>query len=131
VTDLLRQWHDEHPGAATPIVLHVTRGCVDPAEVSESARRLSALDGLPRPLLYHLVLTESPRRALAYPAHAGEIADETIRAIWESTSPLAGREAFARQRPGITTDARGIVVNGQFDLLLQTIEHNLAPADAD
>ena len=72
--------------------------------------------------LYHLVSTESPHPSLAYPSPGDPISDDpTIQKLFEISSPLAGREAIATNRPGIEAESRGFVVNGQFDLLVDGI----------
>jgi hypothetical protein len=72
------------------------------------------------------VVTEAPQASLAYPGEAAAPAGGPLRAIWESSSPLLGRKHLATRRRSLAEDARGVVVNGRFDLLLEGIEEALA-----
>jgi hypothetical protein len=76
--------------------------------------------------LYHLVLTESPHRSLAYPADPAAIEDPALTRLWELSSPLVGRQELAAVKPAVSGESRGFVVNGRFDLLLEGIRLALA-----
>ena len=109
------------------MVLHLTRGCQALAELAEAAAALRAVSTAAGPVvLYHLVVTESPHKSLAYPAAADEIEDPALRAIWELSSPLLGRERLAAEKPTIKPDSRGMVINAKFDLLLEEVKVLLA-----
>lgn len=69
-------------------------------------------------MLYHLAVTPSPHRSLAYPGRPDGIEDPVLLKLWELSSPLLGAGTLAAERPAVTPDARGIVINGKFDLLL-------------
>ena len=110
VGQLLSAWRAMHGAAAPPpAVLHFTRGQADAAALGLLTQAA---------LLYHCVATESPHAALAYPDQPDALADPALRALWQCTSPLAGRRRLAAARRGLSPDARGLVVNARFDLLL-------------
>ncbi|NQT39491.1 MAG: hypothetical protein HQ581_18490 [Planctomycetes bacterium] len=122
-------WTADHPDDALGVlVLHLTRGRFDPQQFDEAVASLANPDpAVGSPVLYHLVLTETPRRSVAYPAVPDEIADPAIRKLWEASDPLLGADALAAERPGLVTpESRGFVVNGKFDLLLPGLRHALA-----
>lgn len=133
VARLVTDWRTENPAAPVgPIVLHLTRGRVEPGELAAGVEHLRQCGGPgPEPSLYHLVATESPHRSLAYPGDPSAL-DAELRVIWESTSPLLGRQGLAARRPSVSAQSRGLVVNGRFDLLLDAIDEALAgePATA-
>jgi len=110
------------------IVLHLSGGCF-PAEELEQALSPLRKPGMEQPHLYHLVLTESPHRSLAYPADAAAIEDPTLRRLWGLSSPLLGRQELAAKRPAVSGQSRGFVVNGRFDLLVEGIRLALAGSE--
>ncbi|MHB1033281.1 MAG: hypothetical protein ACYC35_04960 [Pirellulales bacterium] len=128
VARIVSEWCAQHPAAcAPPVVLHLTRGCQALAELAEAAAALRAVSTAAGPVaLYHLVVTESPQKALAYPAAADEIEDPALRALWELSSPLLGRERLAAEKPTVKPDSRGMVINAKFDLLLEGVKNLLA-----
>lgn len=121
--ELVGDWCGRHPGSpAAPIVLHLTRGRLDPDQLQQAADRLrqvSAAAG--NLLLYHLVVTESPHRSLAYPGRPEEIEDPILLKLWELSSPLLGSRRLAAEKPAVAAESRGIVINGRFDLLLDGV----------
>ena len=123
---LVADWRTRHPGSmCPPVVLHLTRAKLDPEEAS------AALDGLYRTgaVLYHLVVTESPHRSLAYPNTPENIADPVLQKLWQWTSLLLGSDRLAVEKRTVAADSRGMVINGRFDLLLDgilgTMEHSM------
>ena len=128
VAQLVADWRAENPAAALgPIVLHLTRGRCDPGELAAGVEHLRQRG---RPghdvLLYHLVLTESPHRSVAYPGEPSAIEAAGLRRMWELSSPLLGRRRLAARRPFVSAESRGLVINGRFDLLFEGIEEALA-----
>ena len=119
VAKLAADWCGQHPGSPEKaIVLHLTRGKLNPdapAPIPGEVR------------LYHLVVTESPHRSLSYPGRPDEIDDPMLQALWQQSSPLLGARRLAAERPSISVDARGIVINGKFDLLLDGIFDTFSP----
>jgi hypothetical protein len=110
VGQLVGEWNARHAGdPVRTIVLHLTRGRFDPAELPPPA------DGA---LHYYLIVTESPHRSLSYPGRPDRIDDPLLTQLWQQSSPLAGAERLAAGRPALAADARGIVINAKFDLLL-------------
>jgi hypothetical protein len=116
---LLTDWSRQHPEATVPpIVLHLTRGRLEPAEMEESARLVQQCSSAAGPaLLYHLLLSESPHPSVAYPAKDDDLRDDAFRKLWELSSLLARREQLAEKRPSLAEQSRGFVINGKFDLL--------------
>ena len=123
VAQLAADWCGRHPqSAAPPIVLHLTRGRHDPAELAQAMTPL--WQGNPPqggPLLYHLLVTESPHRSLSYPDTSDRIDDPLLAALWQWSSPLLGAARLAAQKRPVTPASRAIVINGKFDLLLEGI----------
>jgi hypothetical protein len=121
---LIASWRGQHPGGVAPAVLHLTCGRIDPEVLEGSVATIlqSPASGLQPPtLLYHLAVTPSPHRSLAYPGRPEGIEDPVLRKLWELSSPLLAAAAMAQQRPAVSSDARGIVINGKFDLLLDAM----------
>ena len=75
VARIVGAWCQDHPGAnLPPIVLHLTRGQVDGEAIRQALSGLTSLATAGgSPLLYHLILTETPHKSLAYPASDGQI----------------------------------------------------------
>jgi len=123
VAALLVAWCEEHRGVqAQPVVVHCTRGALEPDAMREAVARLRMANRATLPAaLYHVVVTESSHRAEAYPAAPGALEPDGLRMLWELTSPLANADELARRRPALAPQARGMVVNGAFDLLVDAI----------
>jgi hypothetical protein len=127
---IIGEWCGQHPTGRAPMILHLTRGSQDPAEITAAAAEVSSLHTSAGPVLIHnLVITESPHKALSYPDSAADIDGEGLKALWEASSPLPGWERLKEgKRPYLTAASRGFVVNGKFDALADEFNTALAPA---
>lgn len=116
---IIRDWCGQHPSGASPIVLHLTRGVLDPASINACAAIVGSLGTAAGPLLLHqLVITEAPHKSLSYPESDAEVEGDALRALWEVSGQLPEWEKLqASKRPYITASSRGFVVNGKFDVL--------------
>jgi len=116
---LIDDWCGRHPGSpVAPVVLHLTCARRDADELQQAAERLQQIPAATRGVsLHHLVLTPSPHRSLAYPGEPTQIQDPVLLKLWELSSPLLGGPQLAAEKPSLTPDSRGIVINGKFDLL--------------
>ena len=120
---LVASWRQNHP-ACPVIVLHLGCGCLDPEST------LPALDALYRSgtILYHLVMTETPQPSVCYPATRKKIQAPLLGELWERSSPLLAAPRLADQERIASANARGVVINGRFDLLLEGVLEALQPA---
>jgi hypothetical protein len=120
-------WCQQHPNACLPpIVLHLTRGQVEQDAVEQAAGQLKNVASAAGPAaFYHLVVTETPHPSVAYPKAADELDAPGLKSLWQLTSPLLGCQRLAADRPRITAESRGMVVNGKFDLLLAGVQQAL------
>lgn len=127
IAGIVGDWITQHPMARlAPIVVHLTRGDFDLAEIDEAAAPLKALQTSAGPAtLYHLAATESPHKSLAYPASDAELDDPCLKKLWEISSPLLSRRRLSQEKAAISDESRGMVVNGKFDLLLEGIKDAL------
>ncbi len=123
VAELLDRWSEAHPGAgARPVVVHCTRGQYSPEEIRDAAAKFEDVKEPLAPVtLYHVVVTESSHRAMAYPAAPECMEDEALRTLWELTSPLLRSSTLAGRRPGVSAQSRGMVVNAAFDALADSL----------
>jgi len=128
VASMLREWCDGHPAAAGPIVLHLTRGAHDPANIDAAAALIGGVGTAAGPVsLYTLVATEAPHKSLAYPDSAADLESEQLQALWHASSQLPDWEKLqAAKRPYITAASRGFVVNGKFDILGDEVSNFIA-----
>jgi hypothetical protein len=131
VAELASEWCRQHRSASlATIVLHLTRGQIEPGDVDWAKEALGRVDSTASPVtLYHLVVTEEPHKSLAYPASDEEIGNPSLKKLWQATTLLLDRERLAAEKRPITVESRGFVVNGKFDLLLEPIKR-LLPADS-
>jgi hypothetical protein len=128
VKDLLIEWRKERTESRLlPVVLHMTRGRFEPGQIDEAVDQLREAGQL---VLCHQVFSESPHASLAYPAEPTKIQDAGIKKLWELTSPLLEGRALAGQRRGVSSESRAMVINGKFDLLLDSIEEALKTPEA-
>lgn len=125
---IVAEWTSQHPAAClAPIVLHLTRGYCDPAELEQAAAALAERKTAAGPVtLYHWIATETPHKSLVYPADAAELEDPALCKLFETASPLLARERLSQEKPSISAEARGIVINGKFDALLEGVKDALA-----
>lgn len=123
--ELASQWcRDNRSPALSPIVLHLTRGQVEPPDADWIRGALDRVDSTAGPVtLYHLIVTEEPQKSLAYPGADEEIASPTLKKLWAVTSPLLDCERLSAEKRFITAESRGMVVNGKFDVFVDTIKH--------
>ena len=99
---------------------------LEAAEVERASASLADVSSAAGPpTLYHLLSTETPHKSLAYPAGDEAIDSVGFKALWAATSPLLARQRLAADRPAVTPDSRGMVINGKFDLLLEGIKDAL------
>ncbi|HVW02533.1 MAG TPA: hypothetical protein VHB77_19410, partial [Planctomycetaceae bacterium] len=120
---LVGEWSGRSSGAgARPVVVHLTRGKQTASELQEAAAQLP-----PEALLYHVVATEDPHPSVLYPNAPDALQDAAYQVIWSLTSPLEAAAMLAETRPQIQADSRGLVVNGKFDLLIDSLKAALAP----
>ncbi len=128
VKELLARWRDDHAESrVAPILLQLTRGRFAPEEIAEAVGLLGEQG---RFTLYHLVVTEAPHPALAYPVGATNIQDAGLAKLHELSSPLLESRALAERKRAVARDSRGIVINGKFDLFWDGIEEALKTAEA-
>jgi hypothetical protein len=127
LAELLSQWCRDNPDSAMPpIVLHLTRGQLDEADARDAVAQLGVVSTAAGPaVVYHLVETDAPGMSVSYPDNDAGLEDAGLRVLWELSSPLLGREELAEQRPHISRQSRGLVVNGVFDQLLSAIRRAL------
>ena len=129
VANIVRDWSAQHPQAwLPPVVVHLTRGSANPDEIESGAAAIQSCTAAGGPaVLYHLVATESPHKSLAYVDVNLEIEGPSLQKLWDVTSPLLARERIAADRTNISAQARGFVVNGKFDLLLEALKKQAEP----
>lgn len=126
IARLCGEWSGKHAGTAiSPIVLHLTRGRLEPGDIDWAAGALSGAAGAAPATLYHLIVTGQPHKSLAYPDTDEEITDANLKKLWSVTSLLAGREQLAETKRAITANSRGLVINGKFDLLINSLKCSL------
>jgi hypothetical protein len=127
VKELLARWRSDHAESqVAPIVVHLTRGRFTPDQTAEAVGLLGERDQFS---LYHLVVTETPHAALAYPADATKIEDAGLAKLCELSSPLLESQAPAARKTVVSGESRGIVINGKFDLFWDGIEQALTTAE--
>jgi hypothetical protein len=109
--ELVTQWQAAKGSDAPAVVLHMTRGAQDPGTAFDVSSAL----------LYHLIVTEAAHSCVVYPDSTEKLSDPTLESLWEITSPLRRNEELAEEKSYVKPESRGIVVNGQFDLLLNSL----------
>ncbi len=122
-SELVSTWCAEHPAAgAPPVVIHLTRGRLDESDAQSAVAQLTAVT-TPRgaPVLYHLVETEADHVTVVCPGDESPLADPSLQCLWRLTGPLLGRVELAAEKPSVSEQSRGMVVNGKPNLLLDAL----------
>ena len=118
-------WLAEHPGDANvPLVIHLTRGQLDPGDAEQAVGHLTA--AIPGAIVYHIVETEADHVSVFYPADEAGLQDPWLQTLCRLTSPLLGREALIADNPHVSEHSRGMVVNGSGDLMLEALKRAVA-----
>lgn len=127
VAGIVGDWLSQHPSARlAPVVVHLTRGAFDVTEIEAAVGPLQNLQSAAgAPTLYHVVATETPHKSLAYPADAEPLDEPCLKKLWELSSPLLSRDRLSQEKPAVTDESRGMVVNGKFDVLLEGVKDAL------
>lgn len=127
--EIVNEWIGQHPDAVLPpVVLHLTRGAQDAGSLTEATGQLTAIaPAAGSVVLYHLAATEKPHASTSYPADSEGIECESLKAAFEASAGLLGREQLSVDKPSIVSaESRGVVINGKFDLLFDGINAALA-----
>ena len=122
--EILSDWCGRHPGACVaPIVVHLTRGQLSEADLTDAWEKLSAVRTAAGATIgYHLVATEEPHPTVAFPVDSAGLQTDQLKALFDKSSKLLGRESLEVSKPRlIKADSRGLVVNGKFDFLMDGI----------
>jgi hypothetical protein len=123
VAELITSWAASCPGNQnSPLVLHLTRGQLDVADAEQAVAQLQALPAVAPVAVYHVVETETPCAALLCPDSEPAAGPEQLQWLWRLSSPLVGREVLAAEKPTVSAQARGFVVNGRCQLLLDAVK---------
>lgn len=125
--ELIAAWSAEHPASPnSPIVIHLTRGAPDAADTEEAARQVTTIAC--SVALYHVVETEASHPSVLFPDAVSDKEDPALQVLWRLSSPLLGRETLAAEKPTISPQSRGFVVNGRSNLLMEALKRAvLAP----
>lgn len=121
---VLADWCGRHPAACVPpVVLHLTRGQLAADELASAWEKVSSASTAAGKVLgYHLVATEDPHPAVAFPVDDSGLQTDQVKALFAQSSKLLGSESLEVSKPKlIKADSRGLVVNGKFDFLLDGI----------
>lgn len=125
LAQIISAWCADHDTSTMPpVVLHLTRGRLEAADVQASADALSSVttSSGEKVRLYHLVITEDEHANVSYPKDDGGLPDENLKALWRASSPLLCGVQIAEDNPDISGQSRGFVVNEKFTLLLDAIK---------
>jgi hypothetical protein len=138
-SQMVASWCSDHPATKMPpVVIHLTRGKLDPADAENAAAQLQsvvAFTGVvqagqlqsvspaagPNVVLYHVVETEADSPTVVCPDSETQLADPSLQVLWRLSSPLLARAELAADKPTITEQSRGLVVNGKPNLLLDAL----------
>jgi hypothetical protein len=124
-------WLAANPTGQPPRILHLTRGRHAAADVEAAAAALDAISDSRRPVLQHLVITESPHKSLAYPDSDSELDGEDLKALWRSSAAVPHWDTLqAAKRPYISATSKAFVINGKFDILGDELREMLEPTPA-
>jgi hypothetical protein len=128
VREVVNAWSAAHPSAAVPpLVIHLTRGSFDPADIRDAASWLAdSGSAAQRPRLYHAVFPEHAADKQEFSAAGDQIPEGPLRTMWEVASPLYGRKSLSEENPRVAADSRGFVVNGNIRPALQPLFNAIA-----
>jgi hypothetical protein len=128
VAPLVGGWCSRNRGqCAAPLIIHMTRGAMSQRDLRAGLKKLKDVRSTAGPpLVHHLVLTESPGPAAAFPVDCSETGPSELRFFCQLSSPHVAAEYLAAKHQQIQPDSRGLVVNGTFDLAIEGFRHTLS-----
>ena len=125
VAEMISTWCADNPTSTwAPIVVHLTRGRVGDVTAEDAIGQLQAISttsGAPV-TVYHVVETEAQQAAMMYPDGSEPIEDADLQTLCRLSSPLLDREKLAIEKPTISDQAIGFVVNGTCNLLIEAVK---------
>jgi hypothetical protein len=128
---IVNDWLAANPSGQPPLILHLTRGRHAAADVEAATAALDAISESRRPVLQHLVITDSPHKSLAYPDSDSELDGEDLKALWRSSATVPHWDTLqAAKRPYITANSKAFVINGKFDIIGDELREMLKAASA-
>ena len=133
VAPLVGGWCSRHRGeCAPPLIIHMTRGAINQRDLRAGLKKLKVVRSTAGPpLVHHLILTEAPGPAAAFPADCSQTGPSELRFFCDLSSPHVSAEFLATKHRQIEPGSRGIVVNGTFDLAVEGLRHSLCGSPAD
>jgi len=120
--EIIREWEATRQNKVLPpVIVHLTSGQFLTERLDEALELLSD-PTLPPVNFLQWVFTERPHVGVCCPPDESFTQDETLKMLWERTSPLPAREFLAGVRPGIHEESRGMMVNMDFDVLFEVLD---------
>lgn len=129
VARLVTGWCGDHAASASsPIVIHLTRGKLDAVDAGAALQHLDSVvvPSGARPAVYHVVETEGEHTSISFPENEMEMGDASLQMLCRFSAPLLKRTELALDKPTVSDQSLGFVVNAKPNLLLEAIRRALS-----
>jgi hypothetical protein len=121
--EVLDTWSQANPGNLNPpIVIHLTRGQQDLADMENAVGQLQSVASGAPVALYHVVETEDPQPSILFPGDEMASDKPEVQMLCKLSSPLLGREELAAEKPSISEQSLAFVLNGRCNLMLEGLK---------
>ncbi len=131
--NLAQEWTGTHPRSYPPVVINVTDGQAtdgDPTAIAREISQISTSDG--EALLFNVHITDINSAPVEYPSSVEDLPNDKYARLLFSTSsaiPDSSRNLLSSQvGKTISTDARGLIFNGDAASVRQMFVFASAPA---
>lgn len=121
VGEIVNAWRTENATGMTPIIVHLTRGVFEGDDLETAVNNLkeSTMDSV---LVYHWI--SSPKLVVStYPAMCSSLDGELafLNPLVAASAQLVNAEEIAVENSNVKSDSVGLVCNGRFDFILDSV----------
>ena len=124
---LIETWQQKQSAGCPTFILHFTAGQHGVESIEGAVSTLVKTDTNSTPIIFNLVVTESPHGSSIFCGTDEDLEDASLKALWNISSALPHMEKLQeKNRPYLNSESRGLIVNGKFDIFPDLLDIELA-----
>jgi hypothetical protein len=124
---LIETWQQKQSAGCPTFILHFTAGQHSVESIEGAVSTLVKTDTNSTPIIFNLVVTESPHGSSIFCGTDEDLEDASLKALWNISSALPHMEKLQeKNRPYLNSESRGLIVNGKFDIFPDLLDIELA-----